>query len=41
MTWLTWTDIGIDRMACARLITHVLDPDPIFRQTPARGRRQP
>ena len=30
MKWVTWTDIGVDRMACAWLITRILDPDPTF-----------
>jgi hypothetical protein len=30
MNWVTWTDIGVDRMACAWLITRVLDPAPTF-----------
>jgi hypothetical protein len=34
MNWLTWTDIGVDRMACAWLITRVLDPDPTFQFVP-------
>ena len=30
MKWTTWEDIGVDRMACAWLITRVIDPDPTF-----------
>jgi hypothetical protein len=30
MKWVTWEDIGVDRMACAWLITRVLDPAPTF-----------
>ena len=35
MKWVTWEDIGVDRMACAWLITRVLDPAPIFVFIPA------
>ena len=30
MKWVTWETIGVDRMACAWLITRVLDPAPTF-----------
>ena len=35
MKWVTWEDIGVDRMACAWLITRVLDPAPTFVFVPA------
>lgn len=30
MKWVTWEEIGVDRMACAWLITRLLDPVPTF-----------
>jgi hypothetical protein len=30
MRWVTWQEIGVDRMACAWLIARVLDPAPEF-----------
>jgi hypothetical protein len=30
MRWVTWEQIGVDRMACAWLITRVLDAAPEF-----------
>jgi hypothetical protein len=35
MKWVTWEEIGVDRMACAWLITRVLDPAPTFVFIPA------
>ena len=35
MRWVTWEDIGVDRMACAWLITRVLDATPTFVFIPA------
>ncbi len=30
MKWVTWEQVGVDRMACAWLITTYLDPDAEF-----------
>jgi hypothetical protein len=30
MKWVTWEQVGVDRMACAWLITKYLDPDAKF-----------
>ena len=30
MKWVTWADVGVDRMACAWLIRRFVDPDAIF-----------
>ena len=30
MKWVTWEQVGVDRMACAWLITKYLDPDAEF-----------
>ena len=35
MRWVTWEDIGVDRMACAWLIIRFLDPAPTFVFIPA------
>lgn len=41
MEWVTWTDIGVDRMACAWLIVRILDPGPVFHFVPAGQQPQP
>jgi hypothetical protein len=41
MNWVTWIDIGVDRMACAWLITRVLDPAPVFQFVPAGAQPLP
>jgi hypothetical protein len=30
MKWVTWSGVGVDRMGCAWLIRHWLDPDAAF-----------
>ena len=35
MKWVTWERVGVDRMACAWLITKYIDPDAIFLFVPA------
>ena len=30
MRWVTWQDVGVDRMGCAWLITRFVDPDAEF-----------
>ena len=30
MKWLTWENVGVDRMACAWLIRRFIDPDAAF-----------
>ena len=30
MKWVTWQQVGVDRMACAWLITKHIDPDAEF-----------
>jgi hypothetical protein len=30
MKWVTWEDVAVDRMACAWLIRHRIDPDAQF-----------
>ena len=30
MRWVTWAEVGIDRMACAWLIRQRIDPDAQF-----------
>ena len=30
MRWVTWQDVGVDRMGCAWLITRFIDPDAEF-----------
>lgn len=35
MKWLTWQDIGVDRMACIWLIKRRIDPDAEFIFVPA------
>lgn len=41
MKWVTWEGIGVDRMACAWLITRVLDPAPTFVFVPPDHRPLP
>ena len=35
MKWLTWEQVGVDRMACAWLITKYIDPEAEFLFVPA------
>ena len=35
MKWVTWEDVGVDRMACAWLIRRFIDPSPEFLFIPA------
>ena len=35
MKWVTWEQVGVDRMACAWLITKYLDQEAEFRFVPA------
>ena len=35
MKWVTWEHVGVDRMACAWLITHYLDSEAEFLFVPA------
>jgi hypothetical protein len=35
MKWLTWENVGVDRMACAWLILRFIDPQAEFRFIPA------
>ncbi len=35
MKWVTWEHVGVDRMACAWLITKYLDPEAEFLFVPA------
>ena len=35
MKWVTWERVGVDRMACAWLITKYLDPEAEFLFVPA------
>src|SRR5438046_10087911 len=35
MKWVTWEQVGVDRMACAWLITKYLDPEAEFLFVPA------
>ncbi|MBP1154217.1 MULTISPECIES: chromate resistance protein ChrB domain-containing protein [unclassified Paenibacillus] len=30
MKWVTWQNVGVDRMACAWLIKHFIDPEATF-----------
>ena len=34
MRWVTWADVGIDRMGCAWLIRRFIDPDSEFEFVP-------
>jgi hypothetical protein len=34
MQWVTWEEVGVDRMACAWLIRRFIDPDAAFRFVP-------
>jgi hypothetical protein len=38
MKWVTWTDVGVDRMACAWLIRKQIDPRAEFLFIPAGGK---
>ena len=35
MRWVTWEEVGVDRMACAWLIRRSIDPDAAFEFVPA------
>ena len=35
MRWVTWEDVGVDRMGCAWLIRRFIDPDAEFLFVPA------
>ena len=35
MKWMTWEQVGVDRMACAGLITKYIDPNAEFLFVPA------
>ena len=35
MKWVTWEEVGVDRMACAWLIRRFIDPDAEFLFVPA------
>jgi hypothetical protein len=35
MKWVTWENVGVDRMACAWLIRRFIDPNPEFLFVPA------
>jgi Chromate resistance exported protein len=35
MKWVTWADVGVDRMACAWLIRRAIDPEAEFLFVPA------
>jgi hypothetical protein len=37
MKWLTWENVGVDRMACAWLIVRFIDPQAKFLFIPAGG----
>ena len=46
MKWITWKDIGIDRMACIWLIRRSIDPEAAFRflpygEKPSKGDAEP
>lgn len=41
MKWLTWENIGIDRMGCAWLIRRFIDPEAEFAFIPAGQSRLP
>ena len=41
MKWVTWEQVGVDRMACAWLITKYLDPAAEFLFVPARHKPLP
>ena len=40
MKWLTWNNVGVDRMACAWLILHFIDPEATFAFIP-HGQKTP
>jgi hypothetical protein len=41
MKWVTWQDVGVDRMGCAWLITRFIDPDAEFLFVAAETRELP
>jgi hypothetical protein len=41
MKWVTWEDIGVDRMACIWLIRRFIDPKAEFLFIPAGGKPLP
>ncbi len=41
MKWVTWENIGVDRMACAWLIRRYIDPDAEFVFIPAGSKPLP
>jgi hypothetical protein len=41
MKWVTWMNVGIDRMACAWLIRRRIDPDAQFQFIPEGGAALP
>ena len=41
MKWVTWEQVGVDRMACAWLITRYLDPAAEFLFVPAGHKTLP
>lgn len=41
MKWVTWQDVGVDRMGCAWLITRFIDPDAEFLFVAAEARELP
>jgi hypothetical protein len=41
MKWVTWTNIGVDRMACIWLIRRWIDPEAEFTFIPAGGKSPP
>jgi hypothetical protein len=41
MRWVTWENVGVDRMACAWLIRRFIDPDAEFLFVPAGQRPLP
>jgi hypothetical protein len=41
MKWVTWENVGVDRMACAWLIVRFIDPDAEFAFVPAGHRPLP
>ncbi|HEY3363571.1 MAG TPA: chromate resistance protein ChrB domain-containing protein [Symbiobacteriaceae bacterium] len=41
MKWVTWADVGVDRMACAWLIKRFLDPQAEFSFIPYGAKPRP
>ena len=41
MKWVTWEQVGVDRMACAWLITKYIDPQAEFHFVPAGDKALP